>query len=507
MTIRTYNSPSVKRENNLELDFSTAAARRGLIVNRIIEDSKTYRCPVQGHPGGKDGAYCVFSTGNGGWFVNHTDGLGLEHWFSNTDRELSPAEAYERKQQVEAAARAQREEQEATWRDAADGAEFDWLSADPATNDHPYLIKKNVAAHGLRVENGALIVPIHEVGGKLISLQRIYPNGSKRFLEGGKTAGGMFMLGDPASADLILIGEGFATMASIYEATGYASVVAFTAGNLEAVAVEVKRMFPNAQIIMCGDDDYLTAGNPGVTKANAAAAAVGGKVATPQFDRTAGETGTDFNDMASTKGRETIVSIIKNIIAPEGPEETTMSAEADNIVNLAEKKKEKKARKQLPEGFPEFDKDENGRVRKTKANLVRALNAMGVELTYDEFSLEERQNGVVIDDNSANKLRFDVETKFFVTFPDSMFHQAIGVIAREKSFHPVRDYLDSLTWDGVPRINKLFITYAGAEDTPFNNVVSAKWMIAAVRRARKPGVLVRNVIIEEGPQEIGKSGL
>lgn len=65
--------------------------------------------------------------------------------------------------------------------------------------------------------------------------------------------------------------------------------------------------------------------------------------------------------------------------------------------------------------------------------------------------------------------------------------EAVLTVVREHHFHPVRDYLDGLKWDGVPRIDGLFTRYAGAKDTPYVRAIYAKALIAAVRRVRQPG--------------------
>jgi len=105
-----------------------------------------------------------------------------------------------------------------------------------------------------------------------------------------------FSLGNVDDTQPLCIAEGFATGATIREATGYAAAVAFSSGNLEPVARVLREKFRDLELIMCADD-AATAGNPGMTKARVAALAVGGKIAVPDFgaDRPAGMS--DFNDM------------------------------------------------------------------------------------------------------------------------------------------------------------------------------------------------------------------
>jgi predicted P-loop ATPase len=85
--------------------------------------------------------------------------------------------------------------------------------------------------------------------------------------------------------------------------------------------------------------------------------------------------------------------------------------------------------------------------------------------------------------------------------------EAVQVLARENSFHPVRDYLRSLEWDGVGRIDHWLTAYAGVEGTVFSAAVGARWLISGVARIMQPGCRVDHTLILEGPQGIKKSTL
>ena len=140
----------------------------------------------------------------------------------------------------------------------------------------------------------------------------------KRFLKRGAVAGGYLSIGKPSGT--ICIAEGFATAATVYEATGHAVVAAFTAGNLEAVARSMRSKFPEANLIMCADDDHGTSGNPGLTKATEAARAIGGLVAVPDFGSNRSANATDFNDLAQHLGADTVKRAIAGARAPDPPE-------------------------------------------------------------------------------------------------------------------------------------------------------------------------------------------
>src|SRR5262249_6922686 len=211
-------------------------------------------------------------------------------------RSLTPVEEAAHTAKMEAM-KHEREAEEAKRRsEAATKAVSIWKAAQPAADDHPYLLRKRIKAQGVRLHNGALVIPMRD-GSELHSLQFIHPDGEKRFVTGGRVTGSYFALGKPIATGPLCIAEGFATGATIYEATGYPVAVAFNAGNLDAVARALRAKFPDVSIIVCADDDAGSEGNPGLTKATEAALAVGGKVVVPEFgaDRPLGAT--DFNDL------------------------------------------------------------------------------------------------------------------------------------------------------------------------------------------------------------------
>ena len=139
--------------------------------------------------------------------------------------------------------------------------------------EHPYLTRKQVGAHGVRVSDDVLLVPARDVGGVLTGVERIAPDGEKKWVPGSEKSASFHMIGEPGGT--IAIAEGYATAASIYEATGTTVAVAFDAGNLIHVAKALRSKYPGTTLIVAADDDVATRGNPGRTKATAAAKAVG----------------------------------------------------------------------------------------------------------------------------------------------------------------------------------------------------------------------------------------
>jgi len=184
-----------------------------------------------------------------------------------------------------------------------------WEAAHACT-EHPYLTAKGIKSHGVKLEGDNLLVPMRDTDGALWSLQTIGPDGIKKNMPSGRVKGCYCRIVG-LSRDVVVIAEGFATGASIHEATGSAVVVCFNSGNLEAVALAIRDKHPDLKIIVAADDDHTTAGNPGLTKARAAATAVNGWLAIPdfsQFDRA--DKDSDFNDLYRLAGPEAVKACI-----------------------------------------------------------------------------------------------------------------------------------------------------------------------------------------------------
>lgn len=88
---------------------------------------------------------------------------------------------------------------------------------------------------------------------------------------------------------------------------------------------------------------------------------------------------------------------------------------------------------------------------------------------------------------------------------ESVVGSALYVVAEQRKFHPVRDWLEALKWDGVERVNSWLVRHAGAADDHYIRAVTAKWMIGLVARVMDPGCMFRMMLILEGAQNIRKS--
>lgn len=265
--------------------FRDAMASAGIPPPDVIEaDGRLRRFCTNGKPHDDAGWYVLYGDDiPAGSFGDWRTGVS-ETWRANISRALTPAEELAHRARV-ATLQRQREAEEACRRELAKArAAAIWEAATPDADDHPYLVRKGVKAHGLRVYRERLVIPMR-ADGELHSLQFIGPDGDKRFLAGGRAKGCYFGIGSPKGAAKLCIAEGYATVATIHEATGYPVAMAFNAGNLESVAKAMRHRYPDLPLILCADDDTRTEGNPGLTMARRAARSVGGLLAVPDFGR------------------------------------------------------------------------------------------------------------------------------------------------------------------------------------------------------------------------------
>lgn len=225
----------------------------------------------------------------------------------------SPAELARREAERRQAAEAETQRQQAAQAAAADAARAFWDAASPM-GASPYLARKGVQPHGLRfMPDGTALVPMRDAVGALWNVQRIAPERpakgtDKLFQKGGRKSGRWHMLGEPGQAPaVVLVGEGYATCASLHEAGGWPVGVAFDAGNLLHVARELRHLYPAALLVLCGDEDRATEArtgtNTGRVKAEAAARAVQGLAVFPSMPAAGDAHGNvDFNDMHQALG-------------------------------------------------------------------------------------------------------------------------------------------------------------------------------------------------------------
>ena len=322
-----------------EQQFREAAARRGLNLPQLLEgDGKLRRCSVAGgKPGALDGAYLLHLDGiPAGYIENFRDGHGPETWRADTGLGLADTETKAQTERIERSRALQARGERTRHKEAAKMAARLWGYASAALSDHPYLAKKGVGVHGLRQQSdGCLIVPLCDEYGALHSLQTIAATGDKRYLPGGRKRGCFHMIGEIDPSGQILIAEGYATAASLHEATGMTVAVACDCTNLQSVGEALRRKYPAASLLFCADDDSWTAGNPGAAKAKDAAQTVSGKIVLPKFADPRMEGQTDFNDLALAEGLDAVRRAIEECVSrPTLPNSHEIARRIEELAQL-----------------------------------------------------------------------------------------------------------------------------------------------------------------------------
>lgn len=369
-----------------------------------------------------------------------------------------------------------------------------------------YLGQKQVGGFGVRysAKSGAMLVPMRNVKGGIVGLQII--GGTK--LAGGRNKtywpkgmakeGAFHLIGPrPDPGEVLLICEGYATGASLHMATSLPVAVAFDAGNLMPVAEALRGEFPGRQFVICADDDWKTTKpdgtpwNPGIEKAENTALVVGGAVAVPIFDSNREIKWTDFNDLHCSEGLEAVRRQVLAVVRPAS-DETWLSL-----------------------------------LHRSKSGLISHPTNVALILGNDK-----RWQGCIAEDTFSSKTVIrrttpyggkpgewsdldDTRTAIWLAEQYGLLTkaltvlEAVAVVAHDNQFHPVREYLLGLKWDGKPRLATWLAKYLGAkalaEDERYPGVAGTRWMISAVARVMRPGCKADCVLILEGAQGEGKS--
>lgn len=315
---------------NTDAIFKQAMQTAGIETDAsILADGNLHRFHVAGDRSGS----------KNGWYVLHADDPAAgqfgcfkrgisETWSAKAYSTLTPEEKIRFTAKLEASQRQRYEEIEKIQAACRAWCSELWRQGKEATNAHPYLERKGVRAYGLRLLRDSLMVPLFDTAELIHGMQFIGPNGDKRFKTGTVKLGHYFPIGKPIRKTL-LICEGYATGASLHEATGHAVAVAFDAGNLRHVAEALHDKYPEWRLVVCADDDHATPGNPGMTKATDAALTVGCLMAVPKFPAGRGAKDTDFNDLKRTCGSEAVRDCVEAAAIPIRPYAATVESSAE----------------------------------------------------------------------------------------------------------------------------------------------------------------------------------
>ncbi|MEG2280220.1 MAG: DUF927 domain-containing protein [Comamonas sp.] len=263
--------------------------------------------------------------------------LAKQHGFKLPRRQRGPHVQRPSAAEKAKAAASHDAQQQADHAAAAQQATAIWDAAS-TSGSNAYLQRKGVPGFGVRyAQDGCLLVPLRDAQGVLWNVQRIAPQRpvrgpDKLFLKGGRKSGLWHMLGSMEGAVAVLLAEGYATAASLRQATGMPVAVAFDAGNLLHVAKALQELLPDAVQVVCGDDDAATAQrlgrNTGRSKAEAAAKAVQGVAV---FPTELPEGGSDFNDMHKAHGLQAVKELVMAAIEAHQKEAVLRDQAAEKL--------------------------------------------------------------------------------------------------------------------------------------------------------------------------------
>lgn len=389
--------------------------------------------------------------------------------------------------------------------------------------DHPYLAAKQILPVGIvmHVKSRSLIVPVRDHRDNLRSLQFIDTIGRKRFARGAPVQGFYARLGDhPGYGETVYLCEGYATGATIKQATKCTTFVAFSAGNLLPVMKRLRMRYgKDLCIVVAGDNDCETDGNPGVTAATKAAAMYGGLVAIP---KPISRKPADWNDVWCLSPEKMLKRLVEATKPVRGG-----GATPDSLDEFKEIEREAQLAVTAPdETDPDAWKrgllcDDKGRIKALEANAVLLLQCepdlkglvrwnafhMQVELTRaPSWPTTHTRYPAFMTDSDRTSLLVKLQ-RAGISFNRRQIDEALRAVPSWGYVDPLFEAINALEWDGQERISRWLVDYCGADDTEYVRTVGRKFLIGAIARALKPGAKVDSTLVIEGKQGTGKSSL
>lgn len=242
----------------------------------IIQDGKIHRFANR-NKGNKSCWYILYQ--NGGAFGDWKQGIS-RRYYPDSYQQLPKYERELLNQKVRLAMRKAEEERRIAQEATAREAQAIMLRGKPSGLS-PYLKRKQVSPYGIVFHSNYIAIPMKDMDGKLWNAQRIYSDGSKRFLRQGKKKGCFHYIGSDVPKHRIYMCEGYATAASVFEATLTPTVVCFDAGNIGSVVKDFRQRFPGLSITIAADNDAGKERNTGRETAEFVAKQYGCSVALP----------------------------------------------------------------------------------------------------------------------------------------------------------------------------------------------------------------------------------
>ncbi|WP_320704524.1 LPD7 domain-containing protein [Enterobacter bugandensis] len=333
--IVTGQSSTVTENLSPAEEFAQKLEDAGFILpdNGLPEmDGKRHRVATEGDkPGTKSGIYQGYLDGRpAGWYQNHRSSEGKVNWTSTGTYQYDPVEAIKQR----ALAAQKRWDREIKAHDdyarIAKTLSSQWSKMPDAPDTHAYLARKGVTASaGVKLDKyDNLVIPLRNTDSELRSLQYIKPDGTKNLKKGAEKTGNYFVVGGELNPQVpLLYAEGYATAASLHQATGMPVIMTVDAGNMVTVSRKLSELYPDSAHIILGEDDFTKDDNKGLNKAREAAEAIGGTYIIPQFtesERALAFAGagsfSDFNDIHASRGIDAVRDQLAPVLDPLLPD-------------------------------------------------------------------------------------------------------------------------------------------------------------------------------------------
>ena len=327
-------------------EFAQVLENAGLVIQGLPQmDGAIHRVATRDDKkGAKSGAYRAYLDGRpAGWYRDYRSADDSPtNWVFSGGEQHDPLarlhlRAFAQQQRDDNARKLQQQYNKQA------GYARSYINGLPQATAHEYLTRKGIrAAPGVRLNNkNELVIPFSNGRGEIRSYQRIPVTGGKdaRILKDSEKTGNWFTFGTPENGRPLLFAEGYATAASLHEATGLPVLMTVDAGNMIAVAENARQIWTDSPFVFCADNDHQREINKGVFSATKAAEVTNGEVIIPAFTEAEKAQGlTDFNDLDASRGRDDFQNAmnaqLKHIGIPTPNSDTADHREAVVIGNL-----------------------------------------------------------------------------------------------------------------------------------------------------------------------------
>ena len=385
------------------------------------------------------------------------------------------------------------------------------------TKHHPYCEKKKISVSGTKyakeislvsqdgksycLEN-CLVVPYTTVSGRFMTMQIINWAGNKIFFGGAPKKGSMVLMGEN-SLNKIIVGEGFSTVKTIYDAIGGFCVAAGDCGNLMSVCEELRKQYPSKEIIIAADNDQYGEKNAGVIAAKKVCETVKNtRFIAPEFS-ILDDKPTDFNDLLVMFGVDELKNqLLDGDLISIDDSYTIESTKIDGSVFI--------------EPLPDMTMGSNPKPKSTIENFITMMDRLNIDIRYNVI---KKENEIIIpyesfsSDNAQNASFARILSRCAqFNFPTAQVGDFITYIAENNKYNPVKHWIDQESWDGVDRLSELLGTITPKEIISLENGEKLhesfikRWMVQAVASAySEDGLAGGGVLVLQGDQNLGKT--